>query len=144
MKERYERALGIALGRLGVPALAQQVGDPALVRFIFDAAEADLDREAAQALQDIQRLVNVLEAIERAEGIPHVRVRRSEADERAHGLLARMEALGYQVHVYPSTSYPGQWEAAAFYQGRMVGFAREWSKARAVEGLAMEVGLLCP
>ncbi|WP_240695316.1 hypothetical protein [Thermus caldilimi] len=121
MKElqRYERALQIALDRLGAIAYAGQT-----------------------QLQDVYRLVNTIEDLERQAGIQHVRVR-STAKGKEEEALARLEALGYEVHIYPDIGpRDGEvgWIAVAFYEGHVVAYGFGDTQEDALRDLVGEVG----
>ena len=93
MKERLERALGIALDRAKreMRALIGRADNPPVIALALDrmAAEVDPVAEPARALNafdrhlgldrlaswaDVQRVLNALEAVEEAEGIRHVSI----------------------------------------------------------------------
>ncbi|WP_246584438.1 hypothetical protein [Thermus brevis] len=138
MKElqRYERALQIALGRMGVQGVAY-VDWAQAVSALFDFYEED----GLEAVRDVYRLVNILEDLERQAGVQHVRVVRPE--EMRAKALARLEALGYEVRVYPEVGPRDAevgWIAMAFYEGRLVAHAYGDSKTEALQGLLGEVG----
>lgn len=121
MKElqRYERALQIALDRLGAIAYAGQT-----------------------QLQDVYRLVNTIEDLERQAGIQHVRVR-STAKGKEEESLARLEALGYEVRIYPDIGpRDGEvgWIAVAFYEGHVVAYGFGDTQEDALRDLVGEVG----
>ncbi|ULR41225.1 hypothetical protein [Thermus sp. NEB1569] len=130
MKERLERALGIALDRAKreMRALIGRADNPPVIALALDrmAAEVDPVAEPARALNafdrhlgldrlaswaDVQRVLNALEAVEEAEGIRHVSIRIaellykgqeiSEEAVKAERLLMRLQELGYEVTVWP-------------------------------------------
>lgn len=127
---RYERALQLALRRMGIE-------DDAPGRYHIDLVEMGLLQGRA-LVQDIYRLVNIIEALEQEAGIQHVRLMRQDEG------LARLEALGYQVQVYPEIGPrdgEARWVAKAFYEGRLVAQAYGDTKREAMRGLAGEVGV---
>ncbi|ACV05063.1 hypothetical protein [Thermus phage P23-77] len=74
---RYERALRIALQRAQVPTEEELKEEPNLLgawEATLEAYEEERpDDPFVQAWRDVERIVNVLEAIEREMGIPHLR-----------------------------------------------------------------------
>lgn len=118
-RQRYERALRIALDRLGAIAFAGET-----------------------ELQDVYRLVNTIEDLERQAGIQHVRVR-STAKGKEEEALARLEALGYEVRIYPDIGpRDGEvgWIAVAFYEGHGVAYGFGDTREDALRDLVGEVG----
>lgn len=139
MKElqRYERALQIALGRLGTTGAVHVDGEGA-VAAVFDLHEALGETGAAQ-VRDVYRLVNAIEDLEHQAGIQHVRVR---AKAEGKEILARLEAVGYEVRLFPEIGPRDaevSWIAMAFYEGRVVAHAYGDTKEEALQGLVGEV-----
>lgn len=114
MKERLERALGIALDRAKreMRALIGRADNPPVIALALDrmAAEVDPVAEPARALNafdrhlgldrlaswaDVQRVLNALEAVEEAEGIRHVSISAPGAFVRA-GYPPRIAELLYK------------------------------------------------
>ncbi|MFX5157651.1 hypothetical protein ABTC76_19780, partial [Acinetobacter baumannii] len=77
-------------------------------------------------------------------GVKHVRVRPAPADRPGEAALARLEALGYDVHVAdiwgPRDGERGWW-ARARYEGREVAQAIGATREEALECLMGELGL---
>lgn len=74
MKERLEKALRIALHRA-------HGGNEQYARFLIDNLEDDAEApeyapRPYQGWQDARRLINEIEALEAAEGLEHVRIKR--------------------------------------------------------------------
>lgn len=136
---RYEKALQLALRRMGVQGVVHVDGVKA-VSTLFDLCEEGRFGEQGVAqVRDVYRLVNTIEDLERQAGIQHVRVRAKTQQEA----LARLEALGYEVQVYPEVGPRDaevSWIAMAFFQGRLVAHAYGDTREEALRGLAGEVG----
>ncbi|MFD3005433.1 hypothetical protein [Thermus tengchongensis] len=139
---RYEKALQLALRRMGVQGVVHVDGVKA-VSTLFDLCEEGRFGEQGVAqVRDVYRLVNTIEDLERQAGIQHVRVR-STAKGKEKEALARLEALGYEVRIYPDIGpRDGEvsWIAVAFYEGHGVAYGFGDTREDALRDLVGEVG----
>lgn len=143
---RYELALRIALERAQVPTEEELKEEPNLLgawEATLEAYEEERpDDPFVQAWRDVQRIVNVLEAIEREMGVPHLRP--VPTHRRDGAALARMEALGYDIRMYRIIGpWDGEvwWVAEAVYEGRVLAKARATEREEALKALAGELGV---
>jgi|GEM_PF-4150515 len=135
---RLEGGLRLAIWRMGV--------EPGTEAEDWKAARwaAAFDTPQGRAYMDALRLVNELELYEALAGVEHVRVRPAPADRPGEAALARLEALGYDVHVediWGPRDGERWWWARARYEGREVAQAIGATREEALERLMGELGL---
>lgn len=136
---QLERGIQLALHRMGMDPT-----QPEESRKRWALLEAYGDLEADGEFRDVIRLVNELDHLEALAGVEHVRVRPAPADRPGEAALARLEALGYDVHVediWGPRDGERRWWARARYEGREVAQAIGATREEALECLMGELGL---
>lgn len=136
---QLERGIQLALHRMGMDPT-----QPEESRERWALLEAYGDLEADGEFRDVIRLVNELELYEALARVEHVRVRPAPADRPGEAALARLEALGYDVHVediWGPRDGERWWWARARYEGREVAQAIGATREEALECLMGELGL---